>query len=604
MKRFKFILFSLVVLNLLVGGNIFAKDKEAEILTLDEIVVTASKYKEKLSEAAVSVEVIDEEEIKQKNAHNVADLLRNMAGINFTDYGGPAGQKTIRVRGADTEQVLILIDGQPMNSSQNGSVDLSQFSIEQIERIEVLRGPASALYGANALGGVINIITKSGSQSPETRMKVSYGSFNTQDYKLIHRGESDKLAYNISLAKKKSDGHRENSELDQENIFAKFNYDLNKYSDLLFSLQYTDSAKGSPGPISSRTPNAQQDDEDMNINLQWNQQTENSDSKIALYYNEHQNIYDNPDKWGYDGPSEHNTERLALDFNRIKYYDAHTLSYGGEVVENRIDSTENGEHNDLSKAIFIQDEWRLIDDLKLTLGSRYDNHESFGGETSSRIGAVYTINSKLNLHVSVGEAYRTPTYNDLYWPADDYTEGNPDLEPETALAYETGLRYLDNNFKGELNLFKRDVNDLINWAPGNDGIYRPSNINTAKVSGLELILTKYLTDNLATDFNYTYLDARDKKTDQRLDYRNYHSLNLGLNYSGKQISGSLNSQLVAGRAEELPSYFVVDAKLNNKIKENLELSLGINNLFDREYQVNKGYPMLERNYMLTVSKKF
>ena len=235
MKKVLLNLAVLLLVNLL-GFNVMAEETKVSF-TLDEIVVTASKYEEKLSEAPVSIEVIDEEEIKQKNAKNTADLLRDIAGIDVNDYGGVVGSKNISIRGSSSKQVLILIDGVKMNNHQNGVFDLGQVSIEQIERIEVVRGAASALYGANAVGGVVNIITKSGSQEPETITNVGYGSFGSQTYDLIHRGKDERLGYNVSFSKRESDGHRENSELAQENIFTKFNYDLNNYSDLLLSLQ-------------------------------------------------------------------------------------------------------------------------------------------------------------------------------------------------------------------------------------------------------------------------------------------------------------------------------------------------------------------------------
>jgi outer membrane receptor for ferrienterochelin and colicins len=606
MKKFLLSIVFLLVFNLL-GFNVMAEETEISF-TLDEIVVTASKYEENLSEAPVSVEVIDEDEIEQKNGENVADLLRDVAGVNIKDNGTIAGSKTISIRGSSSKQVLILIDGIEINNHQSGNFDLGQLSIEQIERIEVVRGGASALYGANAVGGVVNIITKSGSQEPETITKLGYGSFDTQTYDLIHRGQSGRLNYNISVSKKTSDGHRENSTLDQESIFTKFNYNLNEYSDLLLFLQYIDSDKGVPGSKTYPSFTAYQDDEDMNFNLQWDRKTENKDSKVAFYYTDHERIYDDS-KWSTH--SEHEVDKIGIDFNQAIYYNFHKISYGGELVRENVESTDikAGEQDSLNKALFIQDEWKLIQPLKIIVSGRYDNHEEYDAEFSPRLGTVYTINSKLNLHASVGKAYRAPTFDELYgsYPGSLWAwYGNPDLNPETSKNYEVGMKYLDTSAKVELNLFKRDVEDMINgnYFDGDKGYSTAVNIDSAEISGVEVILVKYLTKKTSTDLNYTYLDARDKETDERLTYRDYHNLNLGLNYNTEEISGSLNGKLVAGRSDDLPSYFIVDVKLNKKIKKDIELSLELNNLFDKGYQINNGYPMPERNYILKVSTKF
>nr|WP_239559241.1 TonB-dependent receptor [Sporohalobacter salinus] len=585
------------------------KKEDEETYTLDELVVIASKHPEKLSEAPVSVEVIDEKDISKKNAQNVADLLRDVSSVNISDHGGPAGQKTISIRGSDSSQVLVLIDGQPINSRQNGQVDLGQLPIDQIKKIEVLKGPASSLYGANALGGVVDITTKSGSEQPITNVETNFGSFKTREMNLTHMGSVGDLRYNISAFKKKTDGHRENSWVDQDKVFIKFNYRLDDYSDLSLSLKYNDSEKGSPGPSNSPSLNAEQNDEDMNVNLQWKRQTENRDQNLNVYYNQHENIYENPDLFEY---SNHETEKSGFIFGQTNYYQNNILTYGVDINKNEIDSNENGEHDFLNKSIFIQDEWEFISPLKFNFGGRYDDHEKFGTEFSPRLGAVYTISSNLNFHTSIGEAYRAPTFNELYWPYMDYGsygiyEGNPDLDPETATAYETGLRYSDEDLKGEINLFKKDVDDLIKFDQGSDGVNRPYNVNSAEITGVELILSKKLTSNYSTDFNYTYLDARNEETDERLDDKPYHTANLGLNYYQNDIEINLDGKLVSGRyknGNDFPSYFVTDLKLSKELEKNTKVALEMNNLFDRDYQVLDGYPMPGRNVMINLSREF
>lgn len=158
-KKYINIFLILICLTLVMGLNVKAEENEDYFL-LDEVVVIASKYPEKIMDAPVSTTVVTEEDIEEKNVQNAADLLRDIAGIHISDYGVLSGKKTISIRGSNSNQVLVMIDGQPINSSQNGEADLSQIPVEIIERIEISKDPASSLYGANALGGVVNIITK------------------------------------------------------------------------------------------------------------------------------------------------------------------------------------------------------------------------------------------------------------------------------------------------------------------------------------------------------------------------------------------------------------------------------------------------------------
>jgi outer membrane cobalamin receptor len=176
-KILNIIIFSILIICLLIPNIISAE--EENIFTFEEIVVIASRYPEKLQNVPVSVELIDSEELVNIGAVSVTEILNKKSGLIVNDYGAVGSQKTVCIRGAQSRQVLILMDGQVLNSSQNGVVDLSMINTDQIERIEILKGPGSALYGANALGGVINIISKSGTEKPECNLKYSLGSFNT-----------------------------------------------------------------------------------------------------------------------------------------------------------------------------------------------------------------------------------------------------------------------------------------------------------------------------------------------------------------------------------------------------------------------------------------
>ncbi|MCK8826556.1 TonB-dependent receptor [Natroniella acetigena] len=689
MKKSGLILFMVLMLSLLIVPVALAEEVEEEIsfegFTLDEFVVIASRHPELLSETPVSVDVITEEDIEQSNAQNVADVLRDVGGVNITDYGGSAGMKEINIRGSSADDVLVLIDGQRMNDPQSGGIDLGQLSIGQIESIEVLRGPASAIYGADAAAGVVSITTKSGTIEPETSLNTVFGSFGTKNYNLSHRGSTGDLGYNVNATWKESDGHREqNSDLEQQIVFTKFDYRLSDYSDLALSLQYNNSEKGAPGSVYWPDYNARNDDEDKNVNLQWNREKDGVTSNAVVYYNDSQTDYyddgyytDPDDDWGtkyyYDEEEEvyyysegekikegdpffsadpndleedersntHEINRIGLDFDQVRRFDDHTLTYGLEIRQYEIDSDmeiltvdlerkEIGKESALNYALFAQNDWQVSGSLKLTIGSRYDEHEEYGSEFSPRIGSVYNLNDHLNLYTSAGRAYQAPTVNDL--------TANPELEPETSKAYETGIRYLGENTRGEFGLFRRDVDDMIKWEPidheNADPFldWAPDNLDSAKITGGELILNRHLSDSLSVDFNYTYYEEFVESEDEDIyvedvfgyvemdteELEQSHIVNLGLNYNKKDFNVNITGRFFDSKTEkehekheeydldytETNSYFVTDLRVAHELPRDTEVALEVNNLFDKEYEVRDGYPMPERNYMLNLSKKF
>ncbi len=602
-----------------------------DVFTLDEIVITASRFPEELKEAPVSMEVIDEQEIEEKQAGSVAELLDGVVGLEIRNYGGTAGLKTVKIRGAESEQVLVLVDGQPLNNSQNGLVDLGLLAPEQIKRIEVLRGPASAIYGANALGGVVNIITKESSDTHKSSINMAYGSFNTKRIDFQLQDKEGRLGYSFMARKLTSDGYRENSERDQLNLALKLGYELDNFSDLSASLRYYDATSGVPGSLMMPSPQAKQDDTDTNINIQWQQSRETTDKKVVIYYNKHNNIYDNPGEWGYTGPSEHNTARFGFDFNRTEYLTEQTVTYGLEFKKNKIDSNENGEHDNSNKAIYIQDKLQVKDSLIITLGGRLDDHETYGSEFCPRAGAVYELNDNVNFFASAGKAFRAPTFNELYWPysettiyaagnpwvTEDYisiTKGNPDLRPEESTAYEAGLRYIKDKVKGEFSIFQRDIIDMIRWDSGyidnsspqlDQEIWYPDNIAAVKTKGFEAGIDYSLTDNISGSASYTYLDSRDQDTDEKIAPA--YDFNLAITYTGDGTTASLSSNYIGERPDEMEDYTVVNFRISRDVvvrSRPLKLSLNLNNLFDEEYEVAAGYPMPGRNYTLEVGTEF
>lgn len=296
----------------------------------------------------------------------------------------------------------------------------------------------------------------------------------------------------------------------------------------------------------------------------------------------------------------------------------HILTWGAEAIIDRVNSNEIGEHETLNGAIFAQEVWQPEDfnDLKLTLGTRYDYNQIYGGQLNPRVGISYRIADEINFHASVGRAYRAPTFDDLYWPSTSYVSGNPDLVPETAWAYEAGLRYIneEGDCRGEFSLFRKNVENLINWAAGDDGIWIPSNIGSARIDGVEVILEKDLGDHLKANLGYTYLNAVDLATDAQL--KPHHKYSFGFGYYDKtgdhqdELSMQLEGYVVTERPGDLPNYCLIDLNIGKKFTlgkkddHKVKLDFSVKNILDQQPEIVSGYPVNGRTYTAGVSFEF
>ena len=610
------------------GCNAFATELQEPLFTLEEIVVIAAKYPQELLNSVASVEIITKKEVKASKSENLSGTIKNIAGIEITDYGSPGDLKSVSIRGSSPEQVLIMIDGQVVNDPQTGKIDLGMIPVYMIEKIEIYRGPASALYGANALGGVINIITKSGEGEKKGTAGIYYGNNFTQKYQVSYQDRSEDMGYFFTGEYYRTEGNRENSQLDKISLMGKISKEIDKQTDLDLTIRYHDYQRGVPGSLDYPTPNVQQNDRNFNLNLKWQRREEDRDINVITWYGFHRLYYDNPDQWGHAGASIHKTHTTGISFDSTHYDFSfgnkresgsnHTLTWGGEIKHNWVDSTDLGKQQDLNGAVFIQDVWqpKKLEKLNITAGLRYDYHQIFAGQLNPRLGISYRLQDELSLHASVTRAYRAPTYNDLYWPEDAYVGGNPNLLPESAWAYEAGIRFISSNgdTQAGINVFRKNVNNLINWAADFEGVWRPSNIGSARIDGVEIITKKEFNENFAGSLSYSYLNAIDLDTGNQ--FKPKYKYGLGLTYfnqfgeNNDDFTASLNGYMVAGRPDSLENYYFFDANMDkdftvNKGKnQKVKVSLSVKNLFNQQPELVSGYPVQGRTFLVGISMDF
>ena len=582
---------------------------EEEVMELDEVVVTASRYQESIMETPVSIEVIDQEEIEESNARNLADLLQDAGGVYIKNFSGLTGKKDIIIRGARQDQILYLLDGQPLNSPQDGVIRLEDIPISVIKKIEISKSASSSIYGANAMGGVINIVTQDADQENKTEIDLGLGSYNTQNYILTTNYNFDNSSIFISYDKLSSDDHRDDpdqeSALDRNDLFLKYKYNLSKKTTFNFSYRYNNVESNYPGS-DANDDYGFRDDQDENIKISLNQNLDNRDRTFLLYSNNRE-MYDRTrSTWSLTGYNLTDIDILKKGFNYKEtnyYFDNHTLIYGFEIVENEVKDNQletNNKHSNLNKSLYIQDKFRVNNNI-FVYGGRYDDHEEYGSNLSPKFGYIYQINNNWNFNFNYGESYRAPTFLDLYTGFGS----NENLKVEEGKTFDLGFKYSDSICSREITFFKRNFEQLINY---NSDTFMMENIDEAEIKGIELLTSRKIDDNWSVDFAYTYLEARDDSVDGQSLNMPYNQIALNTKYSGKNYKVVLDNRYVGETnsygGETVESYFLSDLRLSTNLSKNKELSVEINNLFDKNYEVVDGYPMPGRNFMVNLSTNF
>jgi len=573
---------------------------------LGQVVVTATRTEIEISDVPQSVSVITKEEIMNSPDRTIPEVIQRSAGVLITNNGPMGSLTTANIRGSEAGQVLVMIDGRRINNAQNGQFDLSTLPLtkDEIERIEVLRGSASALYGADAMGGVINIITKSPTKEPYARLSSSFGRFGTQEYSLSHRWKPGPLGYGLFASRGKSEGYRPNSDYDSWVLGGELNYDLPWKGELKVSARNIQKEIGVPGTITFSDPDDRQKDNLTQLDLNYRDKI---GSAVALNFRGWQNIDRQTYEPGNQGPNSgapflHKNYSTGGDLQvNSAIGKAHLLTGGLEAIGDRVDSTATGVHQATRGALYLQDEIEVARPLTATLGLRYDYHSTYQDQINPRAGLLLRTPGEIHIRASVARSYRAPTFNDLYWPADAFVAGNPNLQPEKAWSYELGG---EKKF-GDFALFKvaafyRDVTDLIHWAPGTDFVWRPSNIQTAHIWGGETELVFYPWKGLAIPLNYSYLYPRDESTGEPITNKPRHIVNAGVEYvTPFGLKANLKGRYVQNYVNDISTlnrdYFVADVRLSYEFKVYQKLKgegfVSLTNIFDREYQINEGYPM-------------
>ncbi|MFO7577312.1 MAG: TonB-dependent receptor [Pelovirga sp.] len=576
-----------------------------ETVTMEPVVVTATRTLTPLSQVASSITVISAEEIAEKQHRMVLDVLRSVPGVSITRSGPVGGQASIRLRGTDNRHTLVLIDGIEYRdaSTIGGGPDLAHLSVDNIAQIEIVRGPQSVLYGSDAIGGVINIITRKGTAQPQAYASVEGGSYNTWRETAGFSVDSGVTAVAVGISRTDTDGFSSYNEKDgfrekdgYRNTSASLNLSA-RPSDVVslnLNLRLTDSTYDFDSGYFDEAFNFIRADTDAAVDtLELAGRTEAvldlADGRWQLILGTAITDTDRDTTGTYDN---YRYEGRITKFDLQSSYrinDQHLLTGGVETEKEEYTSSYGDSGEVRSQAVFLQEQLSIAG-LSAALGIRYDDHEEFGDKTTWRLAPTYTLAATATrLKASVGTGFKAPSLFQLYYPYG----GNRNLKAETSRGWDAGFEQplFGESLLVGLTYFANDIQNYIDYDATS---WTYANIGKLKTEGVESTLQWYPSTLFHVQVGYTYTDAKDGDDVRKariplhqgsLDLHLYPvqslQLTLGTLYTGTRADGAT--------AEKLKAYTLVNLAASYQLNENLKLFGRIDNLFDKDYEEVAGY---------------
>jgi vitamin B12 transporter len=591
----------------------------AEEVKLDRIVVSATKTEEASENLGTSISIIDSDDIKKSGKNTVSELLRTITSLNVVQSGGLGAQTSVYLRGAKPGYTLVMIDGIEMNDpmSAGKSFNFAHLTADNIERIEILRGPQSTLYGSDAIGGVVNIITKRGHGNTKLEASSEAGSFGTFREYLSLSGSNDKIGHSLSISRIDSRGFsmakdgKEDDSYENSAISSRVGVNVSENNKLDFILRYTKSITDIDDGAYDDDPNYVARENSLALKTQLIQKlTDNWEHNLSLSWFDVKRRYrDDPDSQdpldAYDDWYYGNDRKIDW-LNNFSICDIDKLTAGLEYEE------ERGAHRDIdrrsvnNKAFYLQNQLNLWERFFTTLGVRIDDHSSFGSDTNYKVSSNYFI-EKINSRVkaNLGTGFKAPSLYQLYDP----TYGNSGLSPDESFSYDIALEQgLTRSMVIEVGYFHNRFKNMIDY-DFDTNKYR--NIGKSKTSGTEVGMTIEPAKDLKLNCTYTRTNTRDNTTGKELARRPKNkfsfninkefferlNLNMVLNYFGHRWDNTANTS-------KMKPYTRIDFAATYKINENFDIFSTIENLLNKKYEEVRGYSTAGFSFYIGVKKTF
>lgn len=595
----KYLRFALPLL-FLPTADLLADSRDAA-LKLPDVVISANRQVQARNDSSAANTVFTRDDIDRLQPSSVTDLLSRVPGVQVARTGGRGSLPGIFIRGTKSAQSLVLVDGQRIANTTSGDSGLQYLNVDQIERVEVLRGSRSVIYGSDAIGGVIQIFTRrNAGQGLQPRLKLGFGSNNTWERSLGLSGGDERTRFNLGASLDETAGidwshasfpsDRDHDAYRNKSLSLNLSHEFSDELEVGFNLldsrgkseydnsfgRYDFATGQSVGqkPYTDYTVSSASAYIDAQLNEAWQ-------TRVELGHSENRDT--KRDKLSPDF-SVFNTYRDSINWqNDFTLDQQNSLILGGDWYEDRFHgSTTFSENSRWNRAAFIQHrfkgEW-----FSTELGLRHDDNQQFGAQNSWSGTLTLPVNSDNDVLLSYSEGFRAPTFNDLYYPG----SSNPNLKPEHSKSYELQWRsQLTDTTRLETSLYRTDLKDAIIAQQQNN--YIPYNVATARINGFEAALKQELF-GWQGNLGLSIIDPRDRTSGHTLARRARRTLNLDLDRQFDQLSLGASWQAISSSydAEDnknrLAGYYLVGLRSGWALNREVALSLKVDNLLDRRY---------------------
>ncbi|MFK3792880.1 TonB-dependent receptor domain-containing protein [Pseudomonas piscis] len=610
---------------LLPGGELLADTSDRDqALKLPDTLISANRQVQARNDSSAANTVFTREDIDRLQPTSLTDLLQRVPGVQVAQSGGRGALPNIFIRGTNSSQSLVLVDGQRIGSSSSGDSNLQFINVEQIERVEVLRGSRSVIYGSDAIGGVIQIFTRRSADSGlHGRMRVAAGSNQTWEHSLGLSGGDQRTRFSLGANLDESagidwthtsypsdtdhDGYRNQS------LSFTLSHALSDDLEVGFNLldnrgrsRYDNPFAAEQDPYTDFTVSSASGFIDATVNDRWQ-------SRLELGHSENRDLKRNKLS---DERSVFNTYRDSLAWqNDLRLTAQHSLILGADRYEDRLNtgpvfigSTPQyfAEDSRWNRAAFIQHRFQG-DSFSTELGLRRDQNQQYGSQNTWSGTLTLPLNPDNDLLLSYSEGFRAPNFSDLYYPGYD----NPNLKPEHSKSYELQWRsQLSESSRLEASLYRTDIKDAI--TP--DAEYRPQNIGSARINGFEASLKQEIL-GWQSNLGLAIIDPRDRDTGHTLNRRARRTLSLDLDRQFDRLGFGASWQAISSSYNDMenkvsiPGYSLFGLRSSWAVNRELKLDLKLDNVFDKSYSralyshqgSNYGYREEGRTWMLGVT---
>ena len=597
-----------------------ASAEEMQTFEMDEFVVTAARTETRLVDTPANISVVEAQQIEEKKYQDMGEVLKDVDGVTVLDTGVGTREKVIKLNGDD--RVLVLVDGRRVgtdmgsNAGGRGSVDMNQLpDTSMIERVEVLKGAGGALYGSEAVGGVINIITKKADMT-NGKVSLGFGSFGAEDKKIMYSAKQGKTGVIVSASQYEQDYYKYRdaktdttkrwaypTDFKNEKLSLNLTQEITANTNLTVGYDYSKYEGMSPSYAfilgdKYKDTLFKQDKETQNIYAKYDWIiNDNDQGYIQFYHNKLK--YNNVSVINfYDSVGIMNEKTNGLDIQQaFTTSDTNKLVVGASWresdVETKGDNDFSGSIDNI--AVFVSDTWEFAPTWTLNAGIRYDDHSHAGEDTTMSAGLNKKLNEDSHAYFNWSEVFRAPTTDDLFYNSPGMGYGNLNLKPETGETWTLGYATkLNDKTNFDVSYFESDLEDAISWS--NEMPSRVENLNKQKKRGMEISVNHELNDNVSLNASYTYLKVENQNgTDNRFvrDSSYYpNTYRIGLNYKdGKWDS---NVWLRSGSGCDTTGYPVyskyvdnnfitVDMVVTYKASDNFNIYAKAYNLFNEAY---------------------